>query len=279
MRKIDLKIIKEAVKLLFVDAAENINDDLLESLNKAFNDESSELGKSVLQQIIDNDLLAKEKHVPMCQDTGVSVVFIEMGSEVWFVGDLEEAVNEGVKEAYVNHYLRKSMVKHPFNRVNTNDNTPAILHTKIVPGNKIKISVAPKGAGSENMSLVKMLTPSDGVEGVKNLVLKTIFESGGKPCPPLVVGIGIGGNLEKSALLAKEAVMRDISDESVDPINRGLEKEWLDEINNLGVGPMGFGGTVTALAVKINTYPCHVASLPVAINIQCHAARHKSIVL
>ena len=160
MRKIDLKIIKEAVKLLFVDAAENINDDLLESLNKAFNDESSELGKSVLQQIIDNDLLAKEKHVPMCQDTGVSVVFIEMGSEVWFVGDLEEAVNEGVKEAYVNHYLRKSMVKHPFNRVNTNDNTPAILHTKIVPGNKIKISVAPKGAGSENMSVVKMLTPS-----------------------------------------------------------------------------------------------------------------------
>ena len=279
MRKIDLKIIKEAVKLLVVDAAENINDDLLESLNKAFNDESSELGKSVLQQIIDNDLLAKEKHVPMCQDTGVSVVFIEMGSEVWFVGDLEEAVNEGVKEAYVNHYLRKSMVKHPFNRVNTNDNTPAILHTKIVPGNKIKISVAPKGAGSENMSLVKMLTPSDGVEGVKNLVLKTIFESGGKPCPPLVVGIGIGGNLEKSALLAKEAVMRDISDESVDPINRGLEKEWLDEINKLGVGPMGFGGTVTALAVKINTYPCHVASLPVAINIQCHAARHKSIVL
>lgn len=279
MRKIDLKIIKEAVKLLFVDAAENINDDLLESLNKAFNDESSELGKSVLQQIIDNDLLAKEKHVPMCQDTGVSVVFIEMGSEVWFVGDLEEAVNEGVKEAYVNHYLRKSMVKHPFNRVNTNDNTPAILHTKIVPGNKIKISVAPKGAGSENMSLVKMLTPSDGVEGVKNLVLKTIFESGGKPCPPLVVGIGIGGNLEKSALLAKEAVMRDISDESVDPINRELEKEWLDEINKLGVGPMGFGGTVTALAVKINTYPCHVASLPVAINIQCHAARHKSIVL
>ncbi len=279
MRKIDLKIIKEAVKLLFVDAAENINDDLLESLNKAFNNESSELGKSVLQQIIDNDLLAKEKHVPMCQDTGVSVVFIEMGSEVWFVGDLEEAVNEGVKEAYVNHYLRKSMVKHPFNRVNTNDNTPAILHTKIVPGNKIKISVAPKGAGSENMSLVKMLTPSDGVEGVKNLVLKTIFESGGKPCPPLVVGIGIGGNLEKSALLAKEAVMRDISDESVDPINRGLEKEWLDEINKLGVGPMGFGGTVTALAVKINTYPCHVASLPVAINIQCHAARHKSIVL
>lgn len=279
MRKIDLKIIKEAVKLLFVDAAENINDDLLESLNKAFNDESSELGKSVLQQIIDNDLLAKEKHVPMCQDTGVSVVFIEMGSEVWFVGDLEEAVNEGVKEAYVNHYLRKSMVKHPFNRINTNDNTPAILHTKIVPGNKIKISVAPKGAGSENMSLVKMLTPSDGVEGVKNLVLKTIFESGGKPCPPLVVGIGIGGNLEKSALLAKEAVMRDISDESVDPINRGLEKEWLDEINKLGVGPMGFGGTVTALAVKINTYPCHVASLPVAINIQCHAARHKSIVL
>lgn len=279
MREINLNLIKDAVKLLFVDAAENVNDDLLASLNKALLDEKSTLGKNVLQQIIDNDLLAKEKHVPMCQDTGVSVVFIEMGSEVCFEGDLEAAVNEGVREAYVNHYLRKSMVKHPFNRVNTNDNTPAILHTKIVPGRRIKISVAPKGAGSENMSLVKMLTPSDGVEGVKNLVLKTIFESGGKPCPPLVVGIGIGGNLEKSALLAKEAVMRDISDESIDPINRRLEKEWLDEINKLGVGPMGFGGTVTALAVKINTYPCHVASLPVAINIQCHAARHKSIVL
>lgn len=279
MREINLNLIKDTVKLLFVDAAENVNDDLLASLNKALLDEKSTLGKNVLQQIIDNDLLAKEKHVPMCQDTGVSVVFIEMGSEVCFEGDLEAAVNEGVREAYVNHYLRKSMVKHPFNRVNTNDNTPAILHTKIVPGRRIKISVAPKGAGSENMSLVKMLTPSDGVEGVKNLVLKTIFESGGKPCPPLVVGIGIGGNLEKSALLAKEAVMRDISDESIDPINRRLEKEWLDEINKLGVGPMGFGGTVTALAVKINTYPCHVASLPVAINIQCHAARHKSIVL
>jgi len=279
MREINLNLIKDAVKLLFVDAAENVNDDLLASLNKALLDEKSTLGKNVLQQIIDNDLLAKEKHVPMCQDTGVSVVFIEMGSEVCFEGDLEAAVNEGVREAYVNHYLRKSMVKHPFNRVNTNDNTPAILHTKIVPGRRIKISVAPKGAGSENMSLVKMLTPSDGVEGVKNLVLKTIFESGGKPCPPLVVGIGIGGNLEKSALLAKEAVMRDISDESIDPINRRLEKEWLDEINKLGVGPMGFGGTITALAVKINTYPCHVASLPVAINIQCHAARHKSIVL
>lgn len=279
MREINLNLIKDAVKLLFVDAAENVNDDLLASLNKALLDEESTLGRNVLQQIIDNDLLAKEKHVPMCQDTGVSVVFIEMGSEVCFEGDLEAAVNEGVREAYVNHYLRKSMVKHPFNRVNTNDNTPAILHTKIVPGRRIKISVAPKGAGSENMSLVKMLTPSDGVEGVKNLVLKTIFESGGKPCPPIVVGIGIGGNLEKSALLAKEAVMRDISDESTDPINRRLEKEWLDEINKLGVGPMGFGGTVTALAVKINTYPCHVASLPVAINIQCHAARHKSIVL
>lgn len=279
MREINLNLIKDTVKLLFVDAAENVNDDLLASLNKALLDEKSTLGKNVLQQIIDNDLLAKEKHVPMCQDTGVSVVFIEMGSEVCFEGDLEAAVNEGVREAYVNHYLRKSMVKHPFNRVNTNDNTPAILHTKIVPGRRIKISVAPKGAGSENMSLVKMLTPSDGVEGVKNLVLKTIFESGGKPCPPLVVGIGIGGNLEKSALLAKEAVMRDISDESIDPINRRLEKEWLDEINKLGVGPMGFGGTITALAVKINTYPCHVASLPVAINIQCHAARHKSIVL
>src|SRR5690554_347997 len=215
----------------------------------------------------------------MCQDTGVAVVMLEIGSEVWFKGDLATAVNDGVREAYVDHFLRKSVVKHPFDRVNTNDNTPAVIHTKIVSGDKIKITVAPKGAGSENMSLVKMLIPSDGIEGVKKLVLDTIFKSGGKPCPPIIVGLGIGGNFETSAIMAKEAIMREIDDESEDPIARKLEKELLTEINNLGVGPMGFGGTVTALAVKINVGACHIASLPVAINIQCHAARHKSIII
>ncbi len=279
MRKIELELIKNSVRDLLVDAARNVNDDLLLALEQALEQEVSDVGKSVLQQIIDNDLLAKKKAVPMCQDTGVAIVMMEIGSEVWFEGDLTATVNEGVREAYVGHFLRRSVVKHPFDRVNTGDNTPAVLHTKIVPGDKVKITVAPKGAGSENMSLVKMLIPSDGVEGVKKLVLDTIFESGGKPCPPIIVGIGIGGNFETSAIMAKEAVMRDIFDESTDPIARELEKEWLKEINDLGVGPMGFGGKVTALAVKINVGACHIASLPVAINIQCHAARHKSIVL
>ncbi len=279
MRKIDLELIKNSVRDLLVDAARNVNDDLLTALEQALETEESNVGKNVLKQIIDNDLLAKKKQVPMCQDTGVAVVMMEIGSEVWFEGDLTKTVNDGVREAYVDHFLRRSVVKHPFDRVNTGDNTPAVLHTKIVPGNKVKITVAPKGAGSENMSLVKMLIPSDGVEGVKKLVLKTIFESGGKPCPPIIVGIGIGGNFETSAIMAKEAVMRDIFDESPDPIARELEKEWLKEINDLGVGPMGFGGKVTALAVKINVGACHIASLPVAINIQCHAARHKSVVL
>ncbi|MCK9289800.1 MAG: fumarate hydratase [Acholeplasmataceae bacterium] len=279
LREINLELIKNSVRDLLVDAARNVNDDLLNALYKSLEKEESPLGKSVIKQIIDNDLLAKKLQKPMCQDTGVAVVMLEIGSEVWFKGDLATAVNDGVREAYVDHFLRKSVVKHPFDRVNTNDNTPAVIHTKIVSGDKIKITVAPKGAGSENMSLVKMLIPSDGIEGVKKLVLDTIFKSGGKPCPPIIVGLGIGGNFETSAIMAKEAIMREIDDESEDPIARKLEKELLTEINNLGVGPMGFGGTVTALAVKINVGACHIASLPVAINIQCHAARHKSIII
>lgn len=202
-------------------------------------------------------------------------MFLEVGYDVHFDGDIYEAINEGVANAYTKGYLRKSVVKHPLDRVNTKNNTPAIIHTKLIPGDKIKIHLAPKGGGSENMSVVKMLIPADGVEGIKKLVLETVFNGGGKPCPPIIVGIGIGGNLEKSALLAKEALMRDIDDINDDEIVSNLEKELLTEINKLGVGPMGFGGKVTCLAVKINTYPCHIASLPVAINIQCHAARHK----
>lgn len=279
MRVLDLKEVSETVKNLFIDACENIDEDLLSLIRKYQKSEESQLGKKVLDQIIENDLLARKEHVPMCQDTGIAVVFLEVGSEVVFSGDIYEAVNEGVRRAYVDGYLRKSVVKHPLDRVNTKDNTPAVIHTKIVPGDKVKISVAPKGAGSENMSLVKMLIPSDGIEGIEKLVLQTIFEGGGKPCPPLVVGIGLGGSMEKAALLAKEALFRDINDESEDEIARKLEKDLLVKINDLGVGPMGFGGTTTALAVKVNVYPCHIASLPVAINIQCHAARHKSMII
>jgi len=279
MRILNLYDVTEATKKLLIDANVNIGDDVLKKIREAINTEKSEIGKIVLKQIEENDLIARSESVPMCQDTGIVVVFLEIGNQVIFDGDIYEAINQGVREAYTIGYLRKSVVNHPLERKNTLDNTPAIIHTKIIPGDKVKISVAPKGGGSENMSLVKMLIPADGKEGIKKLVLDTIFNSGGKPCPPLVVGIGIGGNLEKAALLAKEALFRPIDDEAENPYDRELERELLKEINELGVGPMGFGGTTTALAVKVNSYPCHIASLPVAINLQCHAARHKEIIL
>lgn len=279
MRKIDVNEITAAVKKIAIEANYDIGESFFSVLRKAIKEEKSELGKTVLEQIYENDKLAKEEGAPICQDTGVVVVFLEIGYDVHINGDVYEAVNEGVRQAYNEGFLRMSVVKHPLDRVNTKDNTPAITHVKLVPGNQIKISLAPKGGGSENMSLVKMLIPSDGVEGIKKLVLETIFESGGKPCPPLIVGIGLGGNLEKSALLAKEAIFQEVEDVNPDPILRALEEELLEEINRLGVGPMGFGGSTTALAVKILSYPCHIASLPVAINLQCHASRHKTIVV
>lgn len=279
MRLLDLNLVTEAVKNMLIDACENIPVNVIERLKEAKEKEASPLGKSILDQIIENDLLAARRNVPICQDTGMVVCFLEIGSQVVFEGDIYEAVNQGVRNAYIDGFLRKSVVRHPLDRVNTKDNTPAVIHTKIVPGETVKITVAPKGAGSENMSLVKMLIPADGIEGIKKLVLDTVFNAGGKPCPPIIVGIGLGGNLEKAAMLAKEAVLREIDDEATDPLARKLEQELLQEINDLGVGPMGLGGTVTALAVKVNTYPCHIASLPVAINIQCHASRHKSMVL
>ena len=261
---------------MLLDACTNIPCNVLESLKEALEKEESPLGKEVISKIIENDLLAREKNLPICQDTGVVVCFVELGSQVVFDGDIYEAINEGVRRAYVNGYLRKSVVAHPLVRVNTKDNTPAIVHVKMVPGDKVKIHVAPKGGGSENMSLVKMLIPADGIEGIKKVVLDVVEKGGGKPCPPIIVGVGIGGNLEKSALLAKEALFREIDDHSEDEACNKLEQELLEEINKLGVGPMGFGGRVTCLAVKVNAYPCHIASLPVAVNIQCHAARHKS---
>lgn len=276
MRTIDLGLVSEKVCELFKSACADIPENVITEIQKASEIEESSLGKQVLSKIIENDRLAADKHLPICQDTGVAVVFLTIGSEVTFSGDIYEAVNLGVRRAYKEDYLRKSVVRHPLDRVNTGDNTPAIVHIKMVPGDTFQIDVAPKGAGSENMSLVKMLIPADGIEGVKKLVLDTVLSAGGKPCPPIIVGVGIGGNFEKCALLAKEALLREIDDESTDPIARMLEQELKDEINKSGIGPMGFGGTQTCLAVKVNVFPCHIASLPVAVNIQCHAARHKS---
>jgi len=279
MRNIDTAIITSTVKHLALDANYHIDKSFLDKLKELAQTEESPIGKNVLEQIIENDEIASSFKDPMCQDTGLVVVFLEIGYDVHLNGDIYDAINEGVRQAYTEGYLRKSVTKHPITRGNSNDNAPAIIHTKLVAGDKIKITLAPKGGGSENMSLVKMLVPSDGVEGIKKLVLQTIFEAGGKPCPPLVVGIGIGGNLEKSALIAKEAIMREINDVNPDPILAILENDFLQEINKLGVGPMGFGGSATAIAVKIAGFPCHIASLPVAINLQCHASRHKEIII
>lgn len=279
MRTINLADVTAKIKEMFIDACENIPQNVLDTIKDAEKQEESPLGKEVLGKIIENDLLAREKHLPICQDTGVAVVYLTIGSEVTFTGDIYEAVNEGVRQAYTEGYPRKSVVRHPLDRVNTKDNTPAIVHVKVVPGDTFRIDVAPKGGGSENMSVVKMLIPADGVEGIKKLVIDTVFNAGGKPCPPVIVGIGIGGNFEKCALMAKEALFREIDDRSPDPLACKLEEELKEEINKLGVGPMGFGGRITCLAVKVNVYPCHIASLPVAINIQCHAARHKSCTL
>ena len=278
MKTIEPKVITENVKRLCIEAATYIEADVLNKIRQCMNEEKG-LSKQILEQIVENDLLAKEENVPMCQDTGITIVFVEIGNQVFINGDLNEAINEGVRQGYTEGYLRKSVVKSPIDRINTKDNSPAIIHIKYTVGDKLKITVCPKGAGSENMSKVKMLVPADGIEGIKSFVKETILEAGGRACPPLVVGIGIGGNLEKSAILAKEALLRNIDDESSDEKVRELERELLKEINELNVGPMGLGGKTTALAVKINTYPCHIASLPVAVNLQCHASRHKVVVL
>lgn len=279
MREIFENEITKVIKDLFISACEDIPENVLESLKQAEQKEQSELGKEIIRRIIDNDILAREKHLPICQDTGVAVVFAEVGYDVHINGDLYSAINEGVALAYTEGYLRKSVVRHPLDRVNTKNNTPAIVHVTLVPGDKIKFSVAPKGGGSENMSIVKMLIPADGVEGIKKTVLDVVTAGGGKPCPPIMVGVGIGGNFEKCALLAKEALLREIDDVNDDPILKKLEEELLSEINDTGIGAMGLGGTVTCLAVKVNAHPCHIASLPLAVNIQCHAARHKTAII
>ncbi|MCK5388341.1 MAG: fumarate hydratase [Candidatus Izimaplasma sp.] len=279
MRQINLVDITKLVKEAVIKINYNLDQSLVSLIQKAITNETRDLSKSILSDILENQEIAKEGNIPLCQDTGVVVVLLEVGNNVTYEGDIYEAINEGVRQGYLEGYLRKSMVTHPFNRVNTLDNTPAIIHTKIIQGDKIKMKIAAKGGGSENMSKVTMLTPTEGIEGVKQLVLDTIFNAGGKPCPPLIVGIGIGGNLEKSAQLAKEAIFRDLDDCSDDKTIKKLEEDLYNEINALGVGPMGVGGNTTCLAVKINYYPMHIASLPVAINIQCHSARHTEVEL
>ena len=278
MKIIEPETITKEVSRLCIEAATYIENDVLSCLKKAMNNEDG-LAKEILSQIIENDELATKENVPMCQDTGITVVFVEIGNEVHINGDIYDAINKGISDGYTKGYLRKSVVKSPLNRVNTKDNTPGIIHIKFVMGDKLKITICPKGAGSENMSKVIMLVPADGIQGIKKFVLDTVKEAGGRPCPPLVVGVGIGGDIEKAGLIAKEALLRPIDDESSDPDANKLEKELYKELNDLRVGPMGLGGKTTALAVKVNLYPCHIASLPVAVNIQCHASRHKVVIL
>lgn len=278
MKIIETDLITKEVSRLCIEAATYIESDVLNSIKKALDNEKG-LSKEILEQIVENDILATNEHVPMCQDTGITVVFVELGYDVHINGDLYDAINKGISIGYTEGYLRKSVVKSPLNRINTKDNTPGIIHVKMVKGDNLKITICPKGAGSENMSKVKMLTPADGINGIKKFVLDTVKEAGGRPCPPLIVGVGIGGDIEKAALIAKEALLRPIDDESDDLDAKKLEKELLEELNKLNVGPMGLGGKTTALACKVNLYPCHIASLPVAVNIQCHASRHKVVIL
>ena len=276
MREIKVQEITAAVSKLCKDSCYYLPEELLEKLKASIATEESPLGQEILTTIVENAELAKAKDVPICQDTGLTVVFMEIGQEVHFVGgDLYEAVNAGIADGYVGGYLRKSSVDDPlFVRKNTGDNTPAIIHTTIVPGEQVKITVSPKGCGSENMGALKMLKPADGVEGVIKFVVDTVRSAGPNPCPPVTVGVGIGGTFEKSALMAKQALTRNLNQKPEIPWVADLEKEMLECINGLGIGPGGLGGSTTALAVNVNTYPTHIAGLPVAVNICCHVNRH-----
>ncbi|MCR5255926.1 MAG: fumarate hydratase [Acetatifactor sp.] len=275
MRSIDVNIITDNIKEMCIEANHVLTEDMKCALDKAVKSEKTDLGKQILGQLEENLTIAKEDMIPICQDTGMAVVFMEIGQDVHFEGgSLEDAINEGVRRGYTEGYLRKSVVGDPIERVNTKDNTPAVIHYEFVTGDKVKITVAPKGFGSENMSRVFMLKPADGIEGVKNAILTAVKDAGPNACPPMVVGVGIGGTFEKCAILAKKALTRDISAGSDIPYVRELEKEMLEKINGTGIGPGGLGGSTTALAVNINTYPTHIAGLPVAVNICCHVNRH-----
>ncbi len=278
IRQIKAETVTETVKKLFMDCNYFIGKDIMTALKKSFENETSPVGKSVLSQIIENDKIAANEEIPLCQDTGMAILFVEYGDKVVIEdGSFEDAVNEGVRQAYCDGYLRKSVVSDPvFDRINTKDNTPAIIHTKIVSGNSIKITAGGKGFGSENMSAIKMITPSYGIEGVKQFILDTVRTAGPNPCPPIVVGVGIGGTFERAAQLAKQATFRSIDSSNTDPRYASLERELLEEINKMGFGPAGLGGNTTALGVNIETSPTHIAGMPVAVNICCHAARHAS---
>lgn len=280
IRTINVSEIEKTVAKLCIESNCNLGSDVLNALEKAASDETSQIGAEILSQLIENATIAGDEEIPICQDTGFAIVFLEIGQEVLLTGgDLKEAVNKGVRTGYLNGFLRKSMVHDPLNRINTGDNTPAIIHTQIVPGVNVKITLAPKGGGSENMSGLKMLKPAEGVEGVKAFILDTVRNAGPNPCPPIVVGVGIGGSMEKAAMMSKHALTRDLGTPNPDPETDRLEQELLVDINKTGIGPQGLGGTTTALAVHIEKYPTHIASLPVAVNISCHAYRHKTVVL
>ena len=280
MREIQASRITNAVAELCMRANCELGDDVYQALKDGAANEESAVGRDVFNQLVENADIARSEQVPMCQDTGFAVVFVELGQDVHITGGLlADAINAGVAKGYSEGYLRKSIVGHPLERMNTGDNTPAVIHTEIVSGDKLKITVAPKGGGSENMSGVRMLKPSDGVEGVKKFVVELVKAAGSNPCPPIIIGVGIGGTMDKAAVLAKKALVREIGEHNLDPADAELEKELLRLVNDTGVGPAGLGGRITALTVNVETYPCHIASLPVAVNIQCHAARHKEVVL
>lgn len=275
IRTIHTDIITKNIKEMCIEANHNLSSDMKEALKNATDSEKSQLGKKILNQLQENLTIASQEMIPICQDTGIAVFFIEIGQDVHFEGDLlEDAINEGVRQGYTEGFLRKSVVSDPIIRENTKDNTPAVIHYSIIPGDKVKITFAPKGFGSENMSRVFMLKPADGIEGVKEAILTAVKEAGPNACPPMVIGVGVGGTFEKCAILAKKALTRSVNEKSDIPYVAELEKELLEKINQLGIGPGGLGGINTALAVHINTYPTHIAGLPVAINICCHVNRH-----
>ncbi|HBB59741.1 MAG TPA: fumarate hydratase [Lachnospiraceae bacterium] len=280
MREIDVKEISDNISEMCIEINHRLSADMLKVLSDAKDSEKSELGRQILSQLQDNLKIAEEEMIPICQDTGMAVIFLEIGQDVHLVGgDLTEAVNEGVRKGYTEGYLRKSVVSDPIIRKNTGDNTPAIIHEKIVPGEKVRILAAPKGFGSENMSRVFMLKPAQGIEGVKESVIEAVKDAGPNACPPMVVGVGIGGDFEKCAIMAKEALTREAGLHSDIGWVKDLEEELLEKINGLGIGPAGLGGRITAMAVNINTYPTHIAGLPMAVNICCHVNRHISRVI
>ena len=280
MRTIDVSEITKAVKGLCIDANYTLSPDMKDAISKAEKNEKSELGKKIFSQLQENLKIAKEENIPICQDTGMAVFFVNIGQDVHLEGgDITDAINEGVRQGYTDGYLRKSVVKDPLIRENTGDNTPAVIHYNIVPGENVEITIAPKGFGSENMSKVYMLKPADGINGVKDAIVAAVKDAGPNACPPMVVGVGIGGTFEKCAIMAKEALTRKVGEHSDIQYVKEMEEEVLDRINKTGIGPGGLGGSITALAVNINTYPTHIAGLPVAVNICCHVNRHRSVVV